>query len=195
MCNGLSNIPCNNAAFTCGKLTPMPVMHPTMARLYKAAADLRTISGQSELARELGMSPQRLNNWESRGISQEGANLVQAELGINSTWILTGNGEMVVAGHAPTSERMSQSQRPDFGKVSGAVYVLRRYLAIVGDPEEWVTDPVLLEVAYEIVHAFGRDVAPDNVIDLTQALAERLRHQGGTLHEGRKVRRTSSAAG
>lgn len=77
----------------------MAAMHPTMSRLYLAAAT-KGISGQSELARKMNASPQRVNNWEARGISQEGANLAQASLGISSTWVLSGQGEMMVAGVA-----------------------------------------------------------------------------------------------
>lgn len=75
----------------------MSKAHPTMSRLYLAATE-KGISGQSELARAMNVSPQRVNNWEARGISQEGANLAQAKLGINSTWVLSEQGEMLVTG-------------------------------------------------------------------------------------------------
>lgn len=70
----------------------MDEIHPSMQRLY-GAARVRGFSTPSSLARRLNTTPQRLKNWESRGISQQGANLVQAELGINATWLLTGGGD------------------------------------------------------------------------------------------------------
>lgn len=75
-------------------------MHPTMARLYEAAAALPSgpITQQSDLARALIESPQTVNNWESpdRGISKGGATKAQELLGISATWVLKGKGPMLV---------------------------------------------------------------------------------------------------
>lgn len=73
----------------------------------------------------------------------------------------------------------SQAGRPDFGKMADAVYMLRQYLEIVGEPPEWVADPVMLEVAYAAVEAFGQPVTPSNVIDLTKRFANQVRNAGG----------------
>lgn len=68
-----------------------------MTRLYAASASLTGAKiGQSALARLLNTSPQRVKNWEERGISQQGATQAQAELGVNATWLLTGSGQMLV---------------------------------------------------------------------------------------------------
>ena len=50
------------------------------ARLYEAAEKLKGVSGQSNLARLLNVSPQVVKNWETRGVSV--------------AWVETGEGEM-----------------------------------------------------------------------------------------------------
>jgi hypothetical protein len=77
-------------------MTEMPddEMHPSMARLYEAAKTLRETEGQSAVARLLNYSPQRLKNWESRGISQEGAVHAQNMVGCSANWLLHGTGAM-----------------------------------------------------------------------------------------------------
>lgn len=144
-----------------------PDMHPTMRRLYEAARE-RGITTQAGLAAKLNTSSQRVKNWEGRGISQQGANEAQAMLGVSSTWILDGCGS--------PDAGASQATRPDFRKVADSIIVLREYLAITGDPPEWVADEVLLEVAYSVVEASSEPVSQTNVIDLTKRLAERVRN-------------------
>ncbi|MFF2048076.1 S24 family peptidase [Stenotrophomonas bentonitica] len=76
-----------------------------MKRLYAAAAQLDPpVRGQSALARALGQSPQTVKNWESRatGVSAAGAHKAQQELGVSSTWVLSAEEPMFVAG-APAS--------------------------------------------------------------------------------------------
>ncbi|ULJ60807.1 LexA family protein [Wielerella bovis] len=64
-------------------------------RLYLAAKELnREINSQASLARALNTSSQVIKNWESRGISHQGALKAQQMLGISATWIETGVGEM-----------------------------------------------------------------------------------------------------
>lgn len=123
----LSNAMCNNAAFSPGTFRGMSDMHPTMKRLYKAAADLHRIMGQSDLARALNMSPQRVKNWESRGISQEGANSAQAALGVNSTWILTGRGSATVAAGPPSDGGWTDIRASTQGVALGAGIVPDEY--------------------------------------------------------------------
>lgn len=69
----------------------------------------------------------------------------------------------------------SQPQRPDFDIMAGTVVVLRKYLQEVGDPPDFVEDPIMLEAAYEVVIEFGKPVTGANVIDLTKILEERVR--------------------
>jgi hypothetical protein len=69
-------------------------MHEHMARLYEAAEQLKGITGQSAVARLLNVSPQRLGNWEDRGISFEGMIDAQERIGCNAVWIRKGLGPM-----------------------------------------------------------------------------------------------------
>lgn len=72
----------------------MPIMHPQMARLYEAAAELKGVRGQSAVARLLNMSPQAVKNWEARGVSYEGAIGAQKIIGCNAVWVLENIGNM-----------------------------------------------------------------------------------------------------
>ena len=69
-------------------------MHETMTRLYQAAKELKNIEGQSALARYLDSTPQKLKNWESRGISSQGMIQAAQVLGLDIEWLKTGAGEM-----------------------------------------------------------------------------------------------------
>ncbi len=75
-----------------------------MRRLYDAARSAHGIRTPSELARSLNATPQRIKNWQDRGISQQGATDVQARLGISATYVLDGIGQpMMVARQDPGS--------------------------------------------------------------------------------------------
>lgn len=86
-----SNAACNNALFSSHKID---VMNDQMTRLYAAAAELAGITGQSEIARRLNVSPQVVKNWESRGISKSGLLTAQRELGCRAEWLQHGTGSM-----------------------------------------------------------------------------------------------------
>lgn len=84
----------NNAAFTAETICCMSEIHPSVQRLYSAARELRDVTGPSAVARLLGASPQTMNNWESRGISEGGALKAQQVIGCDANWVLHGNGLM-----------------------------------------------------------------------------------------------------
>ncbi len=69
-------------------------LHPSAERLYKAAEALKGVRGQSAVARLLIASPQTLKNWESRGVSRQGAITAQERIGCSAVWLLDGTGEM-----------------------------------------------------------------------------------------------------
>lgn len=81
----------NNNLFMAARI---PAMHETMERLYRAAKELSGVEGKSNIARALNESPQNVNNWESRGVSQAGAIKAQQVFGANANWIVTGQGAM-----------------------------------------------------------------------------------------------------
>jgi len=69
-------------------------MHESMERLYQAARELRGVTGQSAVARLLHASPQTVKNWETRGVSREGAIRAQEFIGCSPSWITEGKGRM-----------------------------------------------------------------------------------------------------
>ena len=80
-----------------GNNRPMKQMHEQMARIYEAArASGMLMSGpeQANLARLLNVAQQNVNNWERRGPSKEGMLAAQNVLGVNATWVMTGEGAM-----------------------------------------------------------------------------------------------------
>ena len=74
-------------------------MHPTMERIYSAAIDAKLVTRdrkQSDMAELLGVQPQNVNNWESRGPSQPILLTIQSVTRINATWAVTGEGPRFV---------------------------------------------------------------------------------------------------
>lgn len=87
-------------------------IHRTMQRLYHAAYALRSVAGQSAVARLLNVSPQVVKNWEARGISKAGAIAAQNVLGCSAAWLIDGAGEMI---HTTHSERaVDLTDNPDY---------------------------------------------------------------------------------
>lgn len=91
-----SNAAFNNAMFSLGRIPRMSdsLMHPSMARLYQAARELKDVVGQSAVGRLLNASPQTIKNWETRGVSKAGAITAQEIVGCSATWVLEGTGPM-----------------------------------------------------------------------------------------------------
>lgn len=67
-------------------------MHKTMERMYEAARN-SGVTGQTELAEALNVSPQVINNWEARGASKGGMLTAARVFKCNATWIETGEGD------------------------------------------------------------------------------------------------------
>jgi DNA-binding transcriptional regulator YiaG len=78
----------NNIVFTEKTICLMQQIHETVVRLYAAAKELRSVTGQSAVARLLEVTPQVVKNWEKRGLSSEGALLAQRIIGCNANWLL-----------------------------------------------------------------------------------------------------------
>ncbi|UXL06453.1 S24 family peptidase [Achromobacter xylosoxidans] len=92
----------------------MKQMHEQMARIYEAArASGMLMSGpeQANLARLLNVAQQNVNNWERRGPSKEGMLAAQNVLGVNATWVMTGEGAMFT-----TSAPAKASDEPEPAK-------------------------------------------------------------------------------
>jgi len=91
MFNLKANTMFNNNEFKCAILLPMNVQ---MTRLYSAAKTLKGIEGQSAVAKLLNVSPQTVNNWEERGISNDGLLKAQESVGCDAIWLRDGTGQM-----------------------------------------------------------------------------------------------------
>ena len=84
-------------------------MDPTAKRLYLAARHLANTTGQSAVAAKLGVSPQMVKNWETRGVSYEGMITAEERFGCLASWIHTGKGSMSPAGAHPSTPASSDS--------------------------------------------------------------------------------------
>lgn len=91
--NAELNGPCNRRLFSLGTI-PLVAdeIHESAKRLYEVAEKLLQVTGQTALAKLLNESPQAVNNWESRGVSERGALKAQAVIGCDANWLLTGEG-------------------------------------------------------------------------------------------------------
>lgn len=88
------NAACNNNMFNTATIS---AMHESMTRLYAAAHKVKGKKlSPSDLARALAESPQRIHNWESRGISKEGALKAQQEFNCNANWLLGTSGDAYI---------------------------------------------------------------------------------------------------
>lgn len=84
----------NNSNACCAIITGM---NEQMERLYLAARSLLGIDGQSAVAKVLNVSPQTVNNWEERGISNDGLLKAQEMVGCNAIWLRDGKGQMTAS--------------------------------------------------------------------------------------------------
>lgn len=67
-------------------------IHESAQRLFDIALELADAKGPAAVAELLNESPQVVTNWARRGISERGALKVQAAIGVDANWILTGQG-------------------------------------------------------------------------------------------------------
>lgn len=104
-----SNAAFNNDLFNDQKIGDM---HETMKRLYLAANELHALEGQSAVARKMNLSPQRLNNWEARGMSKNGMLIAEQTIGCSALWIETGAGNMRAAGAISPSSNTQYESKP-----------------------------------------------------------------------------------
>ncbi len=169
---------------------------PSIIRYMSIGARLEELRRASQLTQQqmadiVGTTKQYVGRLE-KGLNQTPNGVFLTEwaryFAVSPRWLSTGEGSRTVTGATP-----SHPERPDFGKLASAVTVLRHYLEIMGDPAEWVSDPILLEAAFEVVEEFGGSEPASNVIDLTKILARKIR--GATDGQGQQVRRVGAASG
>lgn len=80
-------------------------IHVAMARLYegaRSACNRDQPHTPTELAGELEVTPQEVNNWERRGPSKNALLVSQLKLGINASWVEHHVGPMLIPGQWTT---------------------------------------------------------------------------------------------
>lgn len=125
-------------------------------RLYAAAKQLANVEGQTALAALLHESPQAINNWESRGVSERGALKAQAILGCDANWLLTGAGAMLAGWPFPRVE-------PE------------RYLAMSAEDRAWVQ--ARLQQAIEECEAGAQNADPRQVLRQARVVLNKASEQ------------------
>lgn len=71
--------------------TDKDAIHPSYQRLMYAAERLRGVTGESSLTSALhSTDQQRVNNWQRRGVSKDGALDAERFIGCPATWVLDG---------------------------------------------------------------------------------------------------------
>lgn len=104
-------------------------MHASLTKLYKFVRKNKGITGQTELATALGETPQTINNWEARGISQRGANSAQKKFGCDANWLLGKSETIYHVDRDQTASRLIAAEKENpwqwpFKRVSPAQYAL-----------------------------------------------------------------------
>jgi hypothetical protein len=111
-----SNTPCNNTLFVVPTILRMDEIHPSMARLYRAAKIAKDANGQAHLAKGMNESAQTINNWEARGISERGALKAQKIYHCDANWLIDGDASFFPAkGIAPVSAMPANEPAVPFG--------------------------------------------------------------------------------
>lgn len=122
-----------------------------MRRLREAAAALTPpLSGQSDLARRIGQSPQTVNNWETRGVSASGATKAQKLLGISSTWIMEGMEPRYVSTSPTPDPRSRQTERQQRMIVAG--------IRLLQHIEDNVLEPIPAARRTELIELIGAEI-------------------------------------
>lgn len=138
-----------------------------MARLYEADRRISGSTGQSELARRLNTTPQRVKNWESRGLSLDGAVEVQSALGISATWVLYGTGPELI-GATETGVPQSQLERPDPEILLATYDFLEKAFGSLGREFSLRADADLFADVYEWLAQDDRPVDERNLVHFAQ---------------------------
>ncbi|RZZ90628.1 helix-turn-helix domain-containing protein [Pseudoxanthomonas winnipegensis] len=124
---------------------------------------------QEELALACGWSGQsRIANYESNSSSAREPKVSEVPLLAKALGV-------PIASLFDELDQPSQTERIDFDKMALTVSVARHLIEVRGDPPHFIEDPVMLEIAYQVVAAHSDVSRPTNVLDLTQILAKRLR--------------------
>jgi phage repressor protein C with HTH and peptisase S24 domain len=121
--------------------------HETGLRLLAAAKAIKQADGPSDVARLLNVSPQTVTNWTRRGVSKEGMLLAQRLIGVNATWIESGEGQMIdlsaqhtsASDHPPVTEDRDALIKRLLPEGKGNVVAWETEADLPDDPERvWI---------------------------------------------------------
>jgi phage repressor protein C with HTH and peptisase S24 domain len=82
--------------FTITNMKKDAEIHPTLLRVIEAGNALKKIRTQADLARVLNIQDQNVTNWSSRGVPSKVATQLQDMWSCSASWIMTGNGDMLL---------------------------------------------------------------------------------------------------
>lgn len=107
-----------------------------MARLYAALRQDGRLTGEADqaaIARILNVAQQNVNNWESRGLSKEGALDAQRKAGISAVWLLFGEGPKTIDGGWPfksfTKTEITMLEYGDRRELEGIIRAELRHIS------------------------------------------------------------------
>ncbi|MCC4588725.1 helix-turn-helix domain-containing protein [Xanthomonas sp. NCPPB 1067] len=164
--------------------------HASVMELRDRIAEAMQHAGltQDALAKRVDVSQQAIQKLLS-GQSKTSRKLTEIAVAcrVRPEWLASEDGPML--GDA-VQIAPSQPERIDFDRMALTVSVARNLLEVRGDPPDFIEDPVILEIAYQVVATYSDASRPSNVLDLTKILAKRLRG----VTDGEKAIRGSGAA-
>jgi hypothetical protein len=124
---------------------------------------------QAELARRVGKSAKQVNQWfgkgSARNIGDDNCRELEAAFGKVRGWMDADHAGQSHAAGSPTE------------KFRASVELLLYTLNNLGKPTSMVSDMDMLELAYAVVDADGRELSPAVMLDLNQRLASRIREK------------------
>jgi transcriptional regulator with XRE-family HTH domain len=144
---------------------------------------LRTAQGwnQSQLARKIGVTPQSVQHWEKGGgIRSAQLEALAQAFGLSLPQFMFGDA------------LPSQPARLDAGILRDSMMVLRKAYQRAGLVYDLEAEPEQFRDTYEALQAMDGGATPENVIDISDMLADRLRERQERTDGKRKSRAVGS---
>lgn len=170
------NTLCNNILFSGLTMLTMPSdsqsqLHPSVEALYRAAMS-HDDRQPADVARRMNVSPQVLQNWESRGISKQGALQAQRTYDVDATALM--RGDLVHLGAKSKSQvadsKASHLQRFDASILAATHRALRElYWTEFRLPYNLEDDPEHFLQAYELSSKLSAQVTGADLVQIFKA--------------------------
>jgi hypothetical protein len=114
----------------------IPIMnnaHPTFQRFMQAADELKGLTDQAEIARQLNVLDQHLTNWKRRGLPRHEFLDLAQWLGCNPYWLRDGKGPMVL-GYPSMTDDVRHVVEKLVAAEPAAVYKISKMVDLMTDP-------------------------------------------------------------